>query len=489
MKIVSIASELDPYFKTGGLADVVRSLPKSLHRLNNEIIIIVPFYKKALAKDKYKLEKIYKDVQLYIDKENEVTVSYYRTELLPKLKVYFVSNDKYFSRYKKLYGSQHENARFYLFNIAALKLISLLKFEADIIHCHDWQTGLIPYLKKTRFKKSETLKKAATVFTIHNIIFQLGNNWWEVPVNKKDNGQGALPLFNNIDIEYINFAKRGIIYADIINTVSETYARQILYRSIGQDLHRILKNRKHKLFGVVNGIDYKEYNPKTDRGLYKKYGISKLHRKVLNKKYLQKYYKLPLDEKTPLIVSTCRIAEQKGFDLILDILSTLLKRNVQIIIMGDGDKEYIKKLNKIKRKNPKKLIITNFDRKMETSLYAGADLFLLSSRFEPCGINQLISFRYGCVPVVRSTGGLGDTVINFDPQDYIGNGFTFKRYNPQELLVALTRALETYKYKDVWKTLVRRGMKASFSWELPAQRYLKLYKKAINFKHEKDNLG
>jgi len=298
-----------------------------------------------------------------------------------------------------------------------------------------------------------------------------------------------LPLFNNIDIEYINFVKRGIIYADIINTVSETYARQILYRSIGQDLHRILKNRKHKLFGVVNGIDYKEYNPKTDRGLYKKYGISKLHRKVLNKKYLQKYYKLPLDEKTPLIVSTCRIAEQKGFDLILEILCTLLKRNVQVIIMGDGDKEYIKKLNKIKRKNPKKLIITNFDRKMETSLYAGADLFLLSSRFEPCGINQLISFRYGCVPVVRSTGGLGDTVINFDPQDYIGNGFTFKRYDSQELLVALTRALETYKYKDVWKTLVRRGMKASFSWELPAQRYLKLYKKAINFKHEKDNLG
>ncbi len=488
MKIVSISSEVDPYSKTGGLADVARSLPKSLHRLGNEVILITPFYKKTIDREKYKLKKIYDNVKLYIDKENELSVSYYRAELLPKLKVYFISNDKYFSRYKKLYGSEHENARFYLFNVAALKLVSLLKFNADIIHCHDWHTGLIPYLKKTRFKKSETLKKASTVFTIHNLTFQLGNNWWEVPLNKKDKGQKSLPYFNNSDIEYINFTKRGILHANIVNTVSETYAKQILYRSIGQDLHRILKNRKYKILGVVNGIDYNEYNPKTDRGLYKKYGVSKLHRKVLNKKYLQKYYNLPIDDKTPIIVLTSRIAEQKGFDLILDILPTILKRNIQIIIMGDGDKEYIKKLNKIKNKNPKKLIVVKFDRKMETSLYAGADLFLLSSRFEPCGINQLISFRYGCVPIVRSTGGLSDTVINFDPKDYIGNGFSFKRYSSKELLVAITRALETYKYKHVWKELVLRGMKSSFSWELPAQRYIKLYKKAINFKYEQDKM-
>lgn len=484
LKIVSIASEVDPYSKTGGLADVARSLPKSLFRLGHEVIIITPFYKKSIDREKHQLEKIYSDVNLQIDKNNEVKVAYYRSELIPGLKVYFVRNDKYFSRRKDLYGSTHENARFYLFDVAALKLISLLKFEADIINCHDWHTGLIPYLKKTRFKNSKTLAKAATVYTIHNLVFQLGHAWWEVPSKYKDNGKGALPDFLDPKIEYINFAKRGILYADVINTVSETYAEEIMRKDFGQDLHRILVNRRHKLFGVVNGIDYYKYNPNTDRGLHKNYTLDKVYRKLLNKRYLQKKYKLPVNDKLPMIGLTSRIAEQKGLDLILDILPTLMLRDVQMIIMGDGDKEYLKKLNKIQKKFPEKLRVLPFDKKMETSIYAGADMFLLPSRFEPCGINQLISFRYGCVPIVRSIGGLSDTVINFDPVSNEGSGFTFKHYKANELLVAITRALETYKYKSSWKLLVRRGMKASFSWELPALKYLELYRKAIKFKKE-----
>lgn len=482
LKIVSIASEVDPYSKTGGLADVARSLPKSLHRLGHEVMIITPYYRKVIDREKYHLERIYSDVNLYIDKENEIKVSYYRSELVPGLPVYFMRNDKYFSRRKTLYGSTRENARFYLFDVAALKLVSLLKFKADIIHCHDWQTGLIPYLKKTRFKKSQTLQSAATVFTIHNLTFQMGSNWWEVPLKYKDKGQSALPMFKSSKMEYINFAKRGILNADVVNTVSETYAEEILNKGFGQDLHRILVNRRHKLFGVVNGIDYKQYNPQTDRGLHKNFTIEKLHRKILNKKFLQKFYKLPVDEKIPLIGLTSRIAEQKGFDLILEILPTLLLRDIQLIIMGDGDKEYLKRLNKIKKKYPEKIRIVPFVRKHETAIYAGADLFLLPSRFEPCGINQLISFRYGAVPIVRSVGGLSDTVVNFDPDTDRGNGFTFKHYNGRELLVAITRALETYKYKPVWKRLVRRGMKASFSWDLPAERYTELYMKAKQFK-------
>lgn len=483
-KIVSIASEVEPYSKTGGLADVARSLPRSLFRLGHDVIIITPFYKKVIDREAHKLEKIYSDVNLYIDKKTELKVAYYRAELVPGLKVYFVRNDKYFSRRKKIYGSEHENARFYMFSVAALKLISLLKFDADIIHCHDWHTGLIPYLKKTRFKKSETLKKAATVYTIHNLVFQMGKSWWEVPANKKDDGKKALPLFSDKNIEFINFAKRGILEADVINTVSETYTEEVMSKDFGQDLHRILVNRKHKLFGVVNGIDYKKYNPKTDRGLHKNYTLDKVHRKLLNKRYLQKKYKLPIKDRIPLIGLTSRIAEQKGLDLILDILPTLLLRDVQMIIMGDGDKEYIKKLKKIQKKFPEKFRWLPFDRKMETSIYAGGDMFLLPSRFEPCGINQLISFRYGCVPIVRSIGGLSDTVVNFDPETNKGTGFTFKRYNSKELLVAITRALETYKYQSTWKRLVRRGMRSSFSWDLPAERYIQLYKKAIKFKKE-----
>ncbi len=483
-KIVSISSEVDPYSKTGGLADVARSLPKSLHRLGHNVIMITPLYKKVIDREKYKLEKIYSDVKLIIDKDNEIKVSYYRTELIKGLKVYFIRIDKYFSRKKSLYGSTHENARFYTFDIAALKLISLLKFKADIIHCHDWQTGLISYLKKQRFKDSKTLANAATVFTIHNLTFQLGTNWWEIPVKYRDKGKKVLPKLKDEKIEHINFAKRGILYSDIINTVSDTYAQEILKIKLGQDLHRILRNRSHKLFGVVNGIDYNKYNPNTDRGLYKNYTVDKVHRKILNKKYLQKYYKLPVNEKIPLIGLTSRIVEQKGFDLILEVLPTILLRDVQMIIMGDGSKDYLKKLNKIERKFPDKLRVVKFSRKMETSIYAGADLFLLPSRFEPCGINQLIGFRYGCIPVVRTTGGLSDTIVNFDADNFVGNGFTFKNYNPQELLVAVTRALETYKYKDVWKSLVRRGMKSSFSWELPAKKYIQVYKKAKKFLKE-----
>ncbi|MBT4516331.1 MAG: glycogen synthase [Candidatus Komeilibacteria bacterium] len=484
IKIVSIASEVDPYSKTGGLADVARSLPKSLTRLGHKVIIITPFYKKFINRDLHKLEKIYSDVSLHIDKENEFKVAYYRAKLMPGLEVYFVRNDKYFSRRKNLYGSSHENARFYLFDVAALKLISLLKFKADIIHCHDWHAGLIPYLKKTRFKKSQTLAKAATVYTIHNLVFQMGKAWWEVPLKKKDKGKKALPLFNDPDIEYINFAKRGILEADIINTVSETYAEEILNKSFGQDLHRVLKNRKNRLFGVVNGIDYKEFNPKNDPNIYKNYDHKTIKRKKINKKFIQKLFKLPINEDVPIICSTSRIAFQKGFDLILKIIYQLMRFDLQIIIIGSGDKNYIKELKKVAKKYPEKLAIIpshEKNQKYETQVYAGADLLLLPSHYEPCGINQMKSFRYGCVPIVRNTGGLSDTVINFEPGNE-GTGFTFKDYNEKELLIAITRALETFKYKKVWRDLACRGMKPSFSWELPAKKYIQLYKKAIKYK-------
>lgn len=491
LKIVSISSELDPFVKTGGLGDVARALPKSLARLGHEVIVIIPYHSKAIDSKKYKFTELYKDVDLKVDKNNSVKVSFFRGELLANLPVYFVRCDKYFGKKKNIYGSSRENARFYLFSVAALKLISLLKFKADIIHCHDWHTGLIPYLKKTRFKDSQTLSKAATVFTIHNLTFQLGSNWWDVPVKFRDKGKVSLPDFKSVDLAYINFAKRGIMYADAINTVSETYAKEILKKSFGQDLHRILVNRGQKLFGVVNGIDYYQYNPKTDKGLIKNYTVETIHRKIVNKRYLQKLYHLPVLDSTPLICLTSRLVEQKGFDLVIDVLPTLLLQDVQVIILGAGDKRYVQKLNKLAKAYSDKLVVIPSHQevlKRETLVYAGSDFFLLPSRFEPCGINQLISFRYGCVPIVRATGGLSDTVINFDPKTdkkTQGNGFNFKNYKTAELLVALTRAIETYHHRQVWKDLIRRGMSASFSWDLPARKYVELYKKAKIFKEEK----
>ena len=478
LKIVSVSSEVYPFSKSGGLADVAGALPKALKRLEHEVIVITPFYAQAIDSAKYNLKPVYQNVSLKIDKENTIKVNYFKGYITKDLPIYFVSNDKYFSRKKSLYGSQHENRRFYLFNLAALKLITLIKFPADIIHCHDWHTSLIPELLNKNFESSHNLKNAKTVFPIHNLTFQLGRNWWEVPFEKKDYGRKALPSFTDPDIETINFAKRAILNADIINTVSEQYAEEILTSDFGQDLHRILNNKKDKLFGIINGIDEREYNPATDPGLAKKFSVESIYFKKQNKEALQKRFNLPIKTEMPLLGLTSRLTEQKGLDLLINIIETLLAFDLQFIIMGDGNKKYINHLNKLQKKYPKKFAYSNFHQKWETGIYAGADILLLPSRFEPCGINQLYAMRYGCIPIVHKIGGLADTVINFSPKNLKGNGFVFKRYHEYNLLAAIVRTLETYQHKDVWKKIVETAMKLSSSWEIPAKKYISLYKKA-----------
>ncbi len=489
LKIVSISSEIAPFSKSGGLADVARSLPKAIKRLGHEVIAITPFYGQIIDKNKYDLRKIYENVDVHLNSEETVKVNYWKGYLMEDLPVYFIENKKYFSKRKTLYGSSHENARFLVFDVAALKLISMLKFEADIIHCHDWQTGLIPYYLKTDFRYSKTLRKAKTVFTIHNLVFQLGHNWWEVPPEKKDYGRKKIPHISNPDIEYINFAKRAILTADIINTVSEQYREEIMTKKFGQDLHRILRNREDRLFGIVNGIDYNAYNPSKDPGLFKRYNYKKIHRKKLNKEYLQKFLKFPIDRDIPMIASTSRVTFQKGFELIINILEHLMRLDIQFVVMGDGDKKYINILKKYHKKYPKKFIWLPFskNKNMETMMYAASDMFLLPSHHEPCGINQLIAMRYGCIPIVRKIGGLYNTVVNFNPKTGKGTGFTFNSFNEFSLYGAIIRALETFKYRKIWRNLIVRAMKQSNSWEIPASKYVALYRKAMKMNNNGKN--
>jgi len=487
-KIVSIASEVAPFSKSGGLGDVVRSLPKALKRLGNEIIVITPFYGQIIDKRKHKLKLIYKDINVYLNSEDTVKVNYWQGYLMKGLPVYFIENKKYFSRRKTIYGSSHENARFLIFNIAALKLITLLKFEADIVHCHDWQTGLIPYYLKTDFRYSKTLRKAKTIFTIHNLVFQFGKNWWEAPARKKDYGKSRIPHLADSKIEYVNFVKRAILSADAITTVSEQYREEIMTKIFGQDLHRILRNREDRLFGIINGIDYNAYNPAKDPGLFKNYDYKKIHRKKINKEYLQKKFNLPVNKDIPLICTTSRITFQKGFELILKILEQLVLLDIQFVFIGSGDKIYIRELQKLSKKYPQKIIIMpshEQNQKYETLVYAGSDIFLLPSHHEPCGINQLIAMRYGCVPIVRKVGGLYDTVENFNPLEKEGTGFTFNQFNEFSLYGAIVRALETYKYRKAWRDIIVRAMKESNSWEIPAKSYITLYKKTIKINNEK----
>lgn len=489
LKIVQISSEVAPFSKTGGLADVLRFLPKAIRKQGHEVIIITPFYELVINKKEHNLELVYENIEVNLNSEESVRINYWKGYLKDGLPVYFIESKKFFSKRKSLYGSAHENARFLVFDVAALKLISLLKYEADIVHCHDWQTGLIPFYLKTKFRYSKTLEKSKTIFTIHNLVFQFGRNWWEVNPKERDKGKKRLPHIDNPEIETINFAKRAIISADAISTVSEQYREEIMTKNFGQDLDRILKNRVDRLFGIINGIDYKAFNPENDPGLYRQYNYQKIHRKKLNKEYLQKSFGLPVNKNIPVICATSRLAYQKGFDLILNILEQLAKLDVQIIFMGDGDKAYISKLKKFQKAYPDKIVWLPFseNEKYETLVYAGSDFFLLPSHHEPCGINQLIAMRYGCIPIVRKVGGLNDTVENFDPLVSVkkGTGFTFIRFNELSLYGAIIRALETYKYKEVFRSLIVRAMQESNSWEIPARKYIELYNRVIKMNGKK----
>jgi starch synthase len=477
--IAHIASEVAPFSKTGGLADVTRSLPKALRRLGHEVIIITPLYEQLVDKKKFNLRLERADIEVLVNDKESVKVNFWKGYLMEGLPVYFVENKKYFSKSKQLYGSSHENARFMLFDLAALQLLELLSFKADIIHCHDWHAGLVPYLLKTDSRYSKILKKAKTIFTIHNLAFQLGHNWWEIPVPDRDYGRKALPDFFDPALENINFAKRAIMSADIINTVSEQYRAEIMTKKFGQDLHRILRNRQDYLYGIINGIDYNTYNPAHDSDLYKKYNSKKIHLKADNKRYLQEHLGLPVNVKIPLFCTTSRVTYQKGFGLILKILPVLLKNDLQLVFMGDGDKEYIKGIKKLVKRYPKKIIWQPFNAKQETLIYAAADFFLLPSHYEPCGINQLIAMRYGCIPIVHEVGGLYDTVSNYNPATHSGTGFTFKHEDDFSLYEAVIRALEDYRHKESWRRLVIKAMEVSSSWEIPAKKYVKLYRKAL----------
>lgn len=485
LKIASISSEVAPFSKTGGLADVARSLPKAIKRLGHDVIVISPFYGKLIDPQKYKLKLVYHDVKIYLNSKETISVNYWQGYLTKNLPVYFIENKKYFSKRKNLYGSTHENIRFLVFDVAALKLLSLLKFEADIVHCHDWHTGLIPYYLKTDFRYSKTLRKAKTIYTIHNLTFQSGRNWWEIPVEKKDDGKKHLPLIENQEIENINFAKRAILSADAISTVSEKYREEIMTKNFGQDLERILRNREDRLFGIINGIDFNDYNPSVDKNLFKNFDYRKIHRKKLNKEYVQKKFGLPVDRDIPLFCATSRVTFQKGFELFLKIAEPLLDLDIQLIIIGSGDKNYLKNLSKIAKKYPRKLVVIpshEENQKNETLIYAGSDFFLLPSHHEPCGINQLIAMRYGCIPIVRKVGGLGDTVENFNPKRNTGTGFAFKKFDAYSFFGEIIRALENYKYKQPWRDLVVRAMKKSSSWEIQAKKYISLYRNILRKK-------
>lgn len=489
LRIAVIASEVAPFSKTGGLADVTGSLPKNFAQMGHKVIILTPFYEKVIDVKKHNLKLIEKNIPILIDAKYKIKISLWQGNLMPQLPVYFIGNKKYFSKHHRLYGSTHENSRFALFNFAVLQILKKINFKPDVIHCHDWHTGLIPYLLKKDpiYSEDSFFSETATVFTIHNLTFQMGKNWWEIPPEKRDSGNGLPPL-HSVAMENVNFAKRGILFADAINTVSEKYAEELLTPEFGQGLEKYLKRRQKDFFGIINGIDYSIFNPALDKNVYFNYDWDSLRRKKRNKLALQK--DLGLEERTdiPLIGLASRLAEQKGYNLVIETLDILLKMPLQIVIIASGGKdgkEYADIFKKIAKKYPKKFaFITPYTDEQASKVYAGSDMLLMPSRFEPCGLSPLISLRYGSIPIVHETGGLAETIVNFNPRTNEGNGFVFKSYTKEDFLMALARALENYKYEKVWEYLVWKSMKQSFSWEIPAKKYIALFRKAMKNKRK-----
>ncbi len=459
MKIAVCASEVVPFAKTGGLADVTGALPFALEALKQEVIIIMPRYK-SIQEPKFNIKRLKSDISYSVIGKD--------------IKVYFIENDAYFNRdglYGDKTGDYADNLdRFSYYSRRALELLKEMNFKADIIHCHDWQSALIPIYLKTLYAGSSFYENTRTIFTIHNIGYQglfpkeefskLGIDW---------------KYFNMEELEFynkINLLKGGMVFSDIINTVSPTYAKEIQTKEFGYGLEGVLAKRKSDVFGILNGLDYSIWNPKTDKFIAKNFSLENIENKNKDKEDLQKISNLPPRGDVPLFGIVSRLAEQKGFDILAEAIEKICNMNLQLVILGTGDLKYHELLGGIVKRYPKVIsLFLKFDDSLAHKIYAGSDVFLMPSKYEPCGLGQLISMSYGTIPLVFKTGGLADTVSEKD-------GFVFDKYDKKELIKTIDKAARAFKNKKAWLKLMQAAMKNNFSWSESAKEYVALYKKA-----------
>lgn len=480
LKILIVAAELTPLAKVGGLADVIGALPKALNELGQDVRIVIPKYG-IIEEKKYKLKKVTSEITIPFEGTEEVINLYQTTLPNSAVSIYLIDHSKYLGQ-DGVYispdassdGSATEAHRFTFFTRSVLEIFDKISWQPDILHCHDWHVSMLPPLVKLLNKQIPTL------LTIHNLAYQ-GNYDADLVLKMFDSTETKLTslptIKNRLDnFDTINYLEQAILNANLINTVSPTYAKEILTKEFGCGLEENLKKRETHLYGILNGIDIERFNPERDRDIAQTYNVKNLDQKLKNKRSLQKECNLKVADDIPLIGLVSRLTEQKGFDILLPIMKKVLKLKLQFVLLGTGDKKYEKEFGKLSKKKGGYARI-GFDTKMAQRIYAGSDLFLMPSRFEPCGLGQMISMRYGTVPIVRATGGLKDTVTDFEQAD--GTGFVFNKYDSGELLSAITRAINFYQDKKEWLETQKRGMAKDFSWRESAKKYLELYDKLL----------
>lgn len=485
MKILMAASECVPFIKVGGLADIVGVLPRFLKDKKHDVRIVVPKYRKIDEK-KFGLKALpYRMLIPIGDRCEEATIK--EGKIDGKVPVYFVENKKYFDRgeiYRTAEGDYEDNReRFIFFSRAVLETAKAVCFQPDIIHCHDWQTGLIPAYLNTVYKIDSFFNRTAAMYTIHNIAYQ--GNYYADTMNMagfswKDFSLDKLEYYGNL-----NFMKSGLVYANTLSTVSPTYSKEIQTEDGGRGMEGILKSRAKDVYGIINGIDYQEWSPQKDNYIASGFSQADLKGKAECKKDLQKSYNLPANPNIPLIGSISRLDPQKGYDLVDEVMPELMKQEVQVVILGTGDKEIQDCLSGLAKKYPEKFgLKLEFNNALAHKIYAGSDLFLMPSRFEPCGLGQMISLAYGTIPIVNKTGGLADSIEDFSLKSSKGNGFVFSPAKTDKLKEALDKAVKIYKNKAAWKKLVANAFKSDFSWARSVNEYIKLYTKTVNKKRK-----
>jgi len=463
------ASEAVPYAKTGGLADVAGSLPSALAELGVEVTLALPFYKEVglLATGSVTV------------RGEETPVSYHQPpgSLAGGVRTVLVRNDKYFWR-DRLYGYADDAERFAFFARAVAELPRALDWQPQVIHCNDWQTALVPLYLRLMAEKEPALAGIGTLFTIHNLAYQ-----GVFPAEAMQVAGLPWDLFTMEALEFygqMNFLKAGIVFSDLINTVSPTYAKEIQTAEYGERLEGLLSKRADRLHGILNGIDTAYWDPRSDKYLAQAYNANTAQKgKAANKKVLQERVGLPVAD-VPVLGAVARLARQKGFDLVCEALPNLLKQGFQCVVLGLGEEDIQRQLQKCAERWPKQVKTWfRFDEPMAHLVYAASDLFLMPSRYEPCGLGQMIAFRYGAIPVVHKTGGLADTVEPFDRAKGRGNGFVFDQPTPEAFARAVSEALEAYADREAWAKLVRRVMRIDHSWRSSATQYLELYRSIV----------
>jgi starch synthase len=486
MKILFASSEAVPFAKTGGLADVSGVLPRTLAQMGHEVFLILPKYR-AVDETRLHLSKGETLLKVPISQKVE-TAEVYATEPAPRFHVLLIRQDTYYDRdqlYATPSGDFEDNAeRFIFFSRSVLEAALALELRPDIIHCHDWQTGLVPVYLKTLYRNPLSLTQAASIFTIHNIGYQ-GVFWhYDMPMTNL-----GWELFTPQALEFygkINFLKAGIVFADAVTTVSPKYAQEIQTPEYGRGLDGVLRDRQGDLYGILNGVDYEVWSPLKDPFIKEKYGPADLRGKGVCKADLQREFGLPEQGEIPLIGAISRLDEQKGIDLIADLMKELTRLGLQFVLLGTGKEKYHLLFENFNRKYPQQVgVKIGFDNALAHKIEAGADMYLMPSHYEPCGLNQIYSLKYGTVPIVRATGGLEDTIQDYNPLKEEGNGFKFKDYSAPRLLEAIQRALQVFRDRAAWEKLMVRGMSADFSWERSAAEYLQVYEDTLKKKKER----